>query len=168
MIPIADLKKMLRVTNDAEDDLILELEKAAVEFAQERRGEYYGEPEETAQYFSPYFGQQYIYLSQTPAADPAPVIESFDGSSWSPVASTDYQIAGATLFNRTGWSPGERNIRVTYTRGYTAGQEPPKVRHAVRMLVAHWYEYRVPIVTGMSVEDVPLSVDELLGKRIRV
>ncbi|MFZ5829816.1 MAG: head-tail connector protein [Planctomycetota bacterium] len=55
-------------------------------------------------------------------------------------------------------------VRITYQCGY--GDEPADVpetiRHALALLVAHWYRFREPASEG-SVSSVPLSVDALLG-----
>ena len=55
-------------------------------------------------------------------------------------------------------------ITITYTAGYGAASAVPQtLKHAVKMLVAHWYENREPVLTGSIVADMPMSVDALLA-----
>jgi len=56
-------------------------------------------------------------------------------------------------------------VQVTYVAGY--GDEgvdvPEPIRHALKLLVGHWYNLREPVVTGTIVTKVPLSAEALLG-----
>jgi hypothetical protein len=38
-----------------------------------------------------------------------------------------------------------------------------RVKHAVKMLVAHWYENRRAVVTGTITAEVPIAVEALLS-----
>ena len=51
-------------------------------------------------------------------------------------------------------------IKIKCTFG-TAPQQ--NVKHAVRMLVAHWYENRRAVVTGTTPVQVPMAVESLLN-----
>ena len=55
-------------------------------------------------------------------------------------------------------------IAVTFDTGYgTAGENVPEaLRHAVKILVCHWYENREVIVTGSIVANIPKTVDALI------
>lgn len=55
-------------------------------------------------------------------------------------------------------------VTITYVAGYgdDASDVPQAIRHAMAVLVAHWYEHREPVVTGTIVAPVPLSVRSLL------
>jgi hypothetical protein len=39
---------------------------------------------------------------------------------------------------------------------------PMQARHAVKMLVAHWFDYRTPVIDGTIVAEVPLAVSSML------
>ena len=55
-------------------------------------------------------------------------------------------------------------ITITYTAGYGAASAVPQtIKHAVKMLVAHWYESREPVVIGTIIADLPMAVDALLS-----
>jgi len=55
-------------------------------------------------------------------------------------------------------------IAITFITGYgnTASKVPDSLKHAVKLLVAHWYEQREIIITGSSVAKVPTTVDALI------
>jgi len=42
-------------------------------------------------------------------------------------------------------------------------EESANVKHAVKMLVAHWYENRRAVVTGTTPVQVPIAVESLLS-----
>jgi uncharacterized phiE125 gp8 family phage protein len=48
------------------------------------------------------------------------------------------------------------------SEGEGAANVPDDVKTAAKILVAHWYDYREPIVPG-QIADVPMSVEQLLG-----
>ena len=56
-------------------------------------------------------------------------------------------------------------VEVTYVAGYgDEGRDVPEpIRHALKLLVGHWYNLREPVITGTIVTKVPLSVESLLG-----
>jgi len=56
-------------------------------------------------------------------------------------------------------------IAVRFVAGYgaTTASVPQPIRHAVLLLVSHWFENREPNVIGASVAPLPLAVDALLA-----
>lgn len=58
----------------------------------------------------------------------------------------------------------ENSVVVQWTAGYAAGAIPKTLKHAVLLLVAHWYEMRQPVVAGYSqVTSVPSTLETLLA-----
>ena len=55
-------------------------------------------------------------------------------------------------------------VTILYTAGYgdTRASVPQGIRQAIRLLAAHYYEMREPIVTGTIVAKVPETVDALI------
>jgi uncharacterized phiE125 gp8 family phage protein len=55
-------------------------------------------------------------------------------------------------------------VAVTYDAGYgaTAASVPGTIKHAIKLMVSHWYECREPIVTGTTIANVPDSAKSLL------
>ena len=56
-------------------------------------------------------------------------------------------------------------VVINYNAGYgtTAADVPMPLRQAIKILAAHWFEVREPVVEGHIVSDVPLSIDDLLS-----
>lgn len=64
-----------------------------------------------------------------------------------------------TVFNR------EDAIKITYVIGYgdTAASVPATVRHALKMLVAHYYENRENELIGVNSKTLPFGIENLLN-----
>lgn len=60
--------------------------------------------------------------------------------------------------------PSAVKVRATY--GYTV--VPPPLRHAIVLLVAHWFENREPVNIGNITTDLPFSVNALVEPYLRV
>jgi len=56
-------------------------------------------------------------------------------------------------------------VEITYVAGYGTQPEavPEPVRHALKLLVGHWYNIREPVITGTIATPLPLTVAALLG-----
>lgn len=56
-------------------------------------------------------------------------------------------------------------IEIAFTAGFgpAASDVPATIRHALLLLVAHWYEHREPVEIGAGASAVPAMVSELLG-----
>lgn len=63
-------------------------------------------------------------------------------------------------------------FEVAFTAGYgdAAADVPEPMRHALKLLVAHWFEHREPVVLGQLAEEVPATVAGLLlpYRRVRL
>ena len=59
------------------------------------------------------------------------------------------------------------NVAVIYTCGYGSTQAvvPDNAKHAIRMLVSHWYRNR-EAASELPFREVPLTVDALLGNEM--
>lgn len=54
-------------------------------------------------------------------------------------------------------------ITVRFVCGYgTAADVPASLKHAVKLLAAHWYENREPVVVGSITANIPMTVDALI------
>lgn len=71
-------------------------------------------------------------------------------------------------------SPAVNNpnaVQVTWTAGYgpAAADVPELVKHAIKFLVAHWYENRETVNIGNIVNDLPFALQSLIDLiRVRV
>lgn len=63
-------------------------------------------------------------------------------------------------------------FEIAFTAGYgdAASDVPPPIRHAVTLLVAHWFERREPVVLGLGATEVPATIAGLLlpYRRVRL
>ena len=50
-------------------------------------------------------------------------------------------------------------FEVAFTAGYgdEASDVPAPIRHALKLLVAHWFEHREPVVVGAAPPEVPAT-----------
>lgn len=54
-------------------------------------------------------------------------------------------------------------VTVTFTCGYGgASSVPVAIKHAIKLLISHWFEVREPVVMGTIVASLPMSVQYLL------
>ncbi len=95
-----------------------------------------------------------------------------DGTSTT-VPSTAFYLDGNGLPARLAWQgagpladPARaiNGIEIAFTAGFgaAASDVPQSVRHALLLLVAHWYENREPVEIGSGVNPIPAIVSELL------
>ena len=70
------------------------------------------------------------------------------------------------LDSRNAVAPGRtvNGIEIAFTAGFGAAATdvPAPIRHALLLLVAHWYEHREPVEIGAAVNAIPAMVSELL------
>jgi len=88
------------------------------------------------------------------------------------VSDADYTLDGQALRPRLiprngSWlQPKTRanGIEIQFTAGIGDEAEdiPQPIRHAILLLVAHWYEHRDPLEIGSAAAAIPASVSELL------
>ncbi len=71
-------------------------------------------------------------------------------------------LSGATALTPARVANG---IEVGFTAGFGAASMdvPATIRHALLLLVAHWYEHREPVEIGVGVNAVPAMVSDLLA-----
>jgi uncharacterized phiE125 gp8 family phage protein len=68
------------------------------------------------------------------------------------------------------WTPHRQDdnaISVTWWAGYgaTGASVPAAIRHAILMLVGHWYEFRTSVLTGSISKEVEFGVKSLLDSQ---
>lgn len=55
-------------------------------------------------------------------------------------------------------------IAIDFTAGYGAAEAvPAPLKQAIKMLVAHWFEARIPVAFGDAPSEVPLTVASLIA-----
>lgn len=88
------------------------------------------------------------------------------------VPSEDYLLDGQALSPRLiardgQWPPPGKpaaGIEIAFTAGIgaAAANVPQPIRHALLLLVAHWYEHRDPLEIGSAAAAIPAAVSDLL------
>lgn len=154
MISIPELKRALCIpaTDTSRHTDIAAVERAAVAFMERETGRHFGEPTEFVERLNGATADT-LWLKEIPLEDPAILVETLGGTTWTETDAADYETDGTKLIMVNGyWAEGNRNIRATYTAGYEAGQEPPDVREAVKQIaVAMWKAQKS---SGMKSESI--------------
>jgi hypothetical protein len=142
---------------------------AAVAYVERYTGRYFGAVAEIVETLDG-SGADVLWLRETPAATPAILVESRASDTWETVDLDDhpYETDGRQLYLSGGWTYGRRNVRVTYTAGYAAGEEPADIRQVVMELVAKMYQFRTPVVTGTIVAEIPHGARDTLNRWRRI
>lgn len=174
MISVSDLKDALRVTRSDEDAYIADLEEAAVAVAENETGRYFGPEQQTTEWLRGH-GHPRLHLAEEPSGTITSVDQRiYPGGTATTITATEdngYVQRGRQLIRKAGlvWHDGYE-YEVSYKEGYTSGAEPDEIRQAVRGLVVHWYENRLPVDEAKQV--VPMHVRNILagysGRRMRV
>jgi uncharacterized phiE125 gp8 family phage protein len=172
----AELKAHLRVDLNDEDALIAALGVAARDWCERQTGHimcsrsFYLE----AEAFPEANGD--IVLPIGPIAAVTQVAwrtaESSGDTVQTGVVDTDYRVTAALgrirpMPTATSWPRTAQvsdAVQVTATVGYATAAAVPEIgKHAIRLLVGHWFENREAVVNGTISSDVKLTVDALLS-----
>jgi hypothetical protein len=174
MIGIVELRAAARITGTAHDARLTNLERAAVEFVQNRHRQFYG-PEESYAERIQGGGTGSLWPAFRVASLPATISEyaypGADATTITATASDGYELWENTQLVRKGgnsWTRGYIYL-VTYTRGYDAVEVPPDVREAVTKVTVWWFERGIPAPRSGEVYSAPLPahLDALLQSRKR-
>lgn len=184
MVPLAELLDALRLDapTDADRRTLVRLEAAAIAFCERRTGEYFGPTMVQTDRF-PAAGAGGVVLTFRPTG-PLDAV-SLGGSA---LQLGDFAVYGRVLRRADAGllvpelGPLGATLDVAYPVGYAvteaadeeAGRPiadvaaPADVRQAVTLLVAHWFENRVPVALGTVAPDVALTVNDLLAPWTRL
>lgn len=167
MISIPELKAALRLTTDADNGYLADLEAAAVDVVQNETNRYFGPVGPATEYLEG-GGTRDLFLSEPPASLPATVSErAYPAGTATTITAADsdgYVLRGTMkLVRKAGlvWTFGYE-YEVTYSRGYADSSEPADIRQAVTQLVSHWYEHRLPV--GKVGDVVPLGAQKVIAR----
>lgn len=159
--------------DDGERDLILALERAAVDYVQRKTGRFFGSPASTS--FTKVLdglGDGFVRLPDKPNSITAVETRHAVDQTWQSEAVADFETdvederAMWLIWTEDAFPAGRRTVRVTYTAGYTKGQEPALVRQWVRDLVALLYASRptAASVDDLGIEGLPKTPGILLAE----
>ncbi len=170
----AELKSHLRVDLNDEDTLIAALGVAARDYCERHTNCIMGSRVFYLEASGFPAGNGDIILPITPVVSVSQLAwrRPADGSLQIGVVDTDYRFAGEIqrirlMPSATAWpvtSVTEDAVQITVTAGYPSAQAVPQIfKHAIRLLVGHWYENREAVVNGTISSDVKMTVDALLS-----
>ena len=167
IVSLTDLKGYLRVDHTAEDTYIQNLRQSAINWVEEYCSIKLGS----------YTGKGYLdyFVSSTIPVGPVTALSSVDYKASSdtytslPTGQYYYDLESEPARIRFHNTPNLyeyalARVRVTFTVGYAESEVPAPVVQAMRMLVAHWYESRMAVVsTGAIPRSLQLGVEALLS-----
>jgi hypothetical protein len=132
-------------TTDA-DNLLEAFERSAVAYVEGRTGRYFGPPAEVTEVLRGSNGQR-LWLGDTPiATEPITVVQAYGagdpGEEIIGAGDLGFVVRGDALIRKAGvWNP-RYEYRITYTRGYAAGSEPPDIQLYVLQHVKREWDSR--------------------------
>jgi len=165
VVSLADMKEFLRVDHSDEDTTIAALLDTAVAHVSDYTNKHFAVD-----------GSATFYLSRwRPAALAFGPVRSIDAVYYDDTTGTQQTLDTGKYY----YDPGRvgdfmiyfhdvpdledynaQPVRISATVGQAASAN---VKHAIRMLVAHWYENRRAVVTGTITATIPMAVESLLN-----
>lgn len=96
--------------------------------------------------------------------DAVGVTQTLDPSAYRVVAGTPGLVEPAYGTTWPAIRPASGAVTIRFTAGYgDAAAVPEPVKLAIKMLVAHWYENREPVIVGTISAELPFAVKALLA-----
>ena len=110
-----------------------------------------------------------IVIQQSPVSAVSKV-EYLSDENWTEVSDDDYTVdtvsRPARIVHDDSWPDPDDTpnaVKVTFSAGYAdQASVPQMLKHMILLLVAHWYDARQPVVTGISVSEVPVTYADLV------
>jgi uncharacterized phiE125 gp8 family phage protein len=166
IITTADLKGHLRVDHSDEDTLIEALRGAAIEYCENYCNISLGDVT-AVMYLDRFFATWEI---------PVGPVVSIESITWNISADTTETLDTGNYYVDVKRSPARvsiinapqvydyvhNGVQVNFTYGYPEASIPTAIKHAIRLLVGHWYENRRQVIQANSYE-VPMGVHALLN-----
>jgi len=166
LLPLAAAKAHLSIeADDTQDDALIEsLRDAAIETVEQYCGIRLAPCTGIEAHFEAFAPK--LRLGIGPAFSVSVTGISYDVQGVTTVldASAWRIAAGGALVPAAGtcW-PYADAVMVTFDAGYPAGECPPALIIAVKMLVAHFYRNREAVAVGVTVAEMPLGVTVICG-----
>ena len=172
-ITLEEAKAQLRLDTDEDDALVVRLIKAARTWVegQTKKALKAQTWDQTIDWQWPFKDSiPWITLEKNPVQS-VTSITYVDGSSPNPtLAASDYIAVSREHHSYITPAYGvtwptlryvPEAITVRFVAGYSEVPEP--LKHAIAMLVAHWYENREPVIVGTSAANIPLAVEAMIS-----
>lgn len=167
-VALTDVKQHLRVEIEQDDDYITGLINAAVEYIEQETGrDFFGRTWDLVLCGFPRSGKGKIELPRPPLLSVESVTYHDTANASQTLDSSEYYTIKPT--NLPGYIEPVEVWPDTYDRPdavairFSTGSQPDIFKHAVRMLVGHWYESRETVVIGNISKDIEHGVSRLVG-----
>lgn len=80
---------------------------------------------------------------------------------WVDIDSTPPRVTPKTAWPSVHWLRPNA-FQIQFVAGYAdATSVPALLKHAIKVMVAHWYEIREPVIQGVIIADVPMSAKHI-------
>jgi uncharacterized phiE125 gp8 family phage protein len=165
VVPLADAKEFLRVDSSDEDATITALLRAAVAWVEDycnrsftagSSAVFHLERWRTAALaYGPVTAITHVKYNDTAGAE-----QTLAASKYYTTAATD---GGMLIYFHDTPDLETYNAQPVRVTAAVGVEESANVKHAVKMLVAHWYENRRAVVTGTITATIPIAVESLLS-----
>jgi uncharacterized phiE125 gp8 family phage protein len=165
VVSLANMKEFLRVDHSDEDTTITALLDAAVAHVSDYTNRYLGSLASAVFYLERWRPAALAYgpvsrITRVQYNDTSGTLQTLDTSKYYIQTHTDDTCL--IFFHDTPDLQEYNAMPISITAEVT-GQPSNSIKHAVRMLVAHWYENRRGVVTGTTATTIPLGVHSLLN-----
>jgi len=165
VVPLSEAKEFLRVDSSDEDTTITALLDAAVAWVEDYCNRSFTAGGSAVFHVERWRNAALAYgpvtaITHVKYDDTAGAEQTLDASKYYTTAATD---GGMLIYFHDTPDLETYNahpVRVTAAVGV---EESANVKHAVKMLVAHWYENRRAVVTGTITATIPIAVESLLS-----
>lgn len=162
-VSLAEAKAHLRVDHSDDDDLIEGLVAAAVSHFDGRTGILGRALEaQTWEMVLDAFPASIVLPLEPVVSVTSVTFADADGAD-QVIAVEGYTLRGATISPVAGWPVTTGSIRIRWVAGTGC---PPAMRHAIKLLVGHWYVHRE--AAGEAREELPLGIRALVAPWRRV
>lgn len=166
IITTADLKAHLRVDHSDEDTFIEALRDAAVEYAESYCNVKLGD--RTAVYYTDAF-PNYMEIPVGPVQAISGITYNTDRDTTATLDTSYYyyelvrQPARISFISPPSVEEYTHNgVQIACTIGYPEADIPKAIKHAIRLMVGHWYENRRQVVMAKP-EELPMGIHSLLN-----
>ena len=167
IVSTADLKTFLRVDHSDEDTLIEALRSAAIEYVQNYCNVQLGDVT-AVMYLDEFRGTWEIPVG--PVRSITSIVYNNTPSTTLTLSTSQYYTdlkrkpARITTISPPTVHPDTSNgVQVTMELGYLEAEVPDGLIHAIKLLVAHFYENRNIVVVGTITSEVPNLIHSLLN-----
>jgi len=168
-VTLAEAKTHLRVSDDTEDTYISGLITAARRYAEEIT---------QRQIVSATWQMKLIYFWSGDLWIPRPPLQSITSITYVDVDGVTQTLSSSIYTVDKGGKIGRvylaydqtwptirsrtDEIIITYVAGASVVNVPATMKHAIKLIVAHWFESREPVSIGNTVTPIPMAAESLL------